>query len=104
MDGSSSSGLMVGSLAHFPMFAGFAQPPKATSSMAQPQSWSSLFGSSTSSKLQYYEPVISNGKRKVCISKETHDLGFALWENYLVGQFFGNSPRLSLIQAVGVKG
>lgn len=49
------------------------------------------------STLQYYEPVLENGKKTVCISKETHDLGFSLWEDYLVGQFFGSTPRFAQI-------
>lgn len=42
--------------------------------------------------------MLEKGKRVVCISKEVHDLGFALWENYLVGQFFSLAPRLAHVQ------
>lgn len=49
----------------------------------QSPSWRSLFGSRT--KLRYFEPVVENGKKVVCISKVAHDLGFALLEDCLIG-------------------
>lgn len=75
----------------------------ASSSRAEPSSdstkassWRSLFGSST--KLQFFEPSIEQGKPVVCIPKETQDLAFALSEDCLIGQFFGPAPRLAQIQ------
>lgn len=66
-----------------------------SSSGSQQPSWRSLFGSNT--KLQYFNPMVENGKKTVSIAKETHDLGVSLWEDCLVGQFLGPSPRLAQI-------
>lgn len=62
------------------------------------RSRSSLFKSSSCSKLRFHEPEVSNGKKIVCISNATHDSGFAVWEDSLVAQFIGSSPKFSQIQ------
>lgn len=74
---------------------GSSSEPAASSSSDQSLSWRSLLGSST--KLQYFEPVVENGKKMVYISKETHGLGFALLEKCLVGQFFGPLHKVAKI-------
>lgn len=42
-------------------------PETTRKTNSQPSSWRSLFGSNTKSK--YFDPVIKNGKKVVCISK-----------------------------------
>lgn len=63
------------------------QVPTVASSV-QTKTWSSLLNSSSGSKLRYFEPTVHDGKKRVYISKDIHDLGLAFWENCLVGQFF----------------
>lgn len=59
-----------------PTVANSSRNFEANSSSPSSSSWRSLFGSSA--KLHYFEPTMENGKKIVSISKETHDLGFAL--------------------------
>lgn len=54
--------------------------------------WLYLF-SSPMPKLSFIEPSICNGKKVVSISKATHELGTAIWECSLIGQFIGYAPK-----------
>lgn len=60
----------------------------------------SLFCNAIESKLQFHAPVLCNGRKIVQISKATHELGKSLWENCLIGQFFGPAPKISQIEAL----
>lgn len=51
-------------------------------------------------KLQFHKPTICNGKKLVSISKTIHNQGLALWEDCLIGQFYGPSPRIGHVHAV----
>lgn len=54
--------------------------------------WSSLF-SSTKIKLQFVAPAVKDGKKSVIISKSVLDQGISLWDDCLIGQFFGSPPQ-----------
>lgn len=60
--------------------------------------WSSLFGSSSEATLSFHPPVISNGKKVVSIPKSVHEQGLIIWEDCLLGQFYGPAPKLSFIK------
>lgn len=62
--------------------------------------WSSLFHTGSSAQLSYHQPLMAKGKNSVFIAKSVHNSGIAAWEDYLVGQFLGSMPFLSLIQPV----
>lgn len=54
-------------------------------------SWSSLF--STEVKLEFVAHMIKDGKKSFLISKSVLDKGVSLWDDCLVGQFFGLPPN-----------
>lgn len=67
---------------------------EGSSARASP-SWSSLFSSEV--KLQFTAPKMVDGKKSVVISKYVLDKGITLWDDFLVGQFFGVFPKLAVI-------
>lgn len=70
-------------------------------SLSGKSSWSSLFTSEA--KLQFVPPVIKDGKKLVAISKLVFDQGISLWDDCLLGQFFGPPPKLAVIQSFAGK-
>lgn len=62
-------------------------------------SWSSLFPTDKAAQLYFHQPLVANGKPSVFILKSVYHKGFSVWEDCLVGQFFG-APPFSQIQSV----
>lgn len=84
-----------------PQHAASMEASTSTRIGAQPQSsWSSLFPSAKAAHLKFHQSSISDDKPSVFIPKSVHHHGIAVWENCLVGQFFGSSPSFSQVQAV----
>lgn len=69
-----------------------------TADMPHGPSWSSLFSSEV--KLHFVAPRIQDGKKSVLVSKSVLDKGASLWDDCLVGQFFGASPKLAFIRSI----
>lgn len=65
------------------------------------QNWRSLFTSEV--RLQFTAPVLIDGMKSVNVEKSILDKGASLWGDCLVGQFFGQPPKLHVIQATADK-
>lgn len=63
--------------------------------------WSSLFAS-TDARLQFVAPIMKDGMKLVAIPKSVFDQSCSLWEDCLLGQFFG-PPKIAVIQSFPVK-
>lgn len=66
-------------------------------SVAAPN-WRSLL--STETKLQFVTPILKDGNKSVHIFKSVLDKGVSLWGDCLEGRFFGNSPKIDVIQSM----
>lgn len=60
--------------------------------------WSSLFAD-TAVKLSFVAPCTKDGKKLVNIPKTILDQGISLWNDCLLGQFFGLPPKLQVMQS-----
>lgn len=48
-------------------------------------------------------PIMMEGQKVVAISKDVFDQGSSLWDDCLLGQFFGPSPKTAIIQSIAMK-
>lgn len=74
-----------------------------TTAKAPPLSgWSSLFASADA-RLQFVAPIVKDGQKVIPISKYIFDQGSSLWDDCLLGQFFGPPPKIAVIHSFAVK-
>lgn len=74
--------------------SGSSEPGKKGSIQGSASTWHSLFVPDSKAKLQFFQPKIIEGEKFVCIPKEVCDQGLSIWNDNLIGQFFG-SPAIN---------
>ena len=87
-----------------------AQQTIGTSSSAEEEggggsksSWAQIVAASSSqvnTKLEYYEPLLINGKQIVAPPEEVRLEGSSYWQNCLVGQFVGQRPAFPVVRSI----